>query len=330
MAATAWPYAVTRGENSGYQAIVVPGFLADAGQAYVLEYASKQETDEPDTVTVRDVLGAVVRPLSVAYRVTEARAGRYGLGGNTLLEDGAGRAIRVFEGLVLRFPADRVPSLGLTAADLDAVTEATAPAFRKLWMAGTHVEAEPSTAIPVGGAGLGLRPLDLEIAGPYVVPDGDRETAPRSDRGAGPVPRSSGVRTAEPRRLRRSRLLIGVVVVGFLAALLTWCLTRSSGPVSTPAAVSSVVEKTCSDLKSGHASRVYREFSSDYRRTTDLAAFDSRLLGSNTSATCTSTSTSGDQADLSLRLANGTTETVDIDFQSQSGKWQATAMKVSP
>ena len=29
-------------------------------------------------------------------------------------------------------------------------------------------------------------------------------------------------------------------------------------------------------------------------------------------------------------LANGTTKTADIDFQSGSGKWQATAMKVSP
>jgi hypothetical protein len=42
------------------------------------------------------------------------------------------------------------------------------------------------------------------------------------------------------------------------------------------------------------------------------------------------TTATGDQADLSLRLANGTTKTADIDFQSESRKWQATAMKVSP
>ena len=53
-AARAWPYAVTRGATSGYQAIVAPAFLAEAGQAYVLEYASRQETREPGIVTVRE------------------------------------------------------------------------------------------------------------------------------------------------------------------------------------------------------------------------------------------------------------------------------------
>ena len=80
MPARAWPYAVTRGSASGYQAIVVPGFLADAGQAYVLEYASGQGSDDPGVVTVRDVLGATPGPLCLAYRVVEARADRYGLG----------------------------------------------------------------------------------------------------------------------------------------------------------------------------------------------------------------------------------------------------------
>ena len=331
MAATAWPYAVTRGENSGYQAIVVPGFLDDAGQAYVLEYASRQETDDPGYVTVRDVLGAAAGPLSLAYRVTQARADRYGLGDDTLLEDGAGRAIRVFEGLALRLPADKVPSLGLTAADLDAVAEATVPAFRKLWMAGTRIDAEPSAAIAVGGSGPGLRPLHMQIAEPYVVPGG-REPgrtvvrgALRTDRETVPVPQPSDGRPAELRRPPRSRLVAGVVV-GLLAALLIWYLTRSS-PTQT---VRSAVETTCADLKSGNASAVYREFSSGYQHSTDFAAFDSRLLGSNASATCTFTSTTGDQAVLSLRRADGTTRTVEMDFQSESGQERITAMTVSP
>jgi hypothetical protein len=68
MTARAWPYAVSRGATSGYQAIVVPGFLADAEQAYILEYASRQETSEPGVVTVRDVVGAIEEPLSLVYR----------------------------------------------------------------------------------------------------------------------------------------------------------------------------------------------------------------------------------------------------------------------
>jgi hypothetical protein len=335
MATTAWPYAVTRGENSGYQAIMVPGFLQSAGQGYVLEYASKQETDEPDTVTVRDVLGAAPGPLSLAYRVGPARADRYGLDGSTLLEDAAGRAIRVFEGLVLRLPAEKVPSIGLTAADLDAVTQATIPAFRKLWTAGTHIDAEPSTAIPIGGTEPSRRPLQFQVVEPYVVPGNGEPTGAlaRGTRHGVRKPSSSlrppRDRTAELPRSSLRPLVSGVVVVGLLAALLTWFLTRPTGPSATAAAIKAAVKQTCSELKSGDVSRVYREFSGGYRQATDLTTFESRLLGSNASATCTSTSTTGDEAVLSLRLADGATRTADMDFQSESGQWQVTAMTVS-
>ena len=181
MTARAWPYAVSRGATSGYQAIVVPGFLADAEQAYILEYASRQETSEPGVVTVRDVLGAIEEPLSLAYRVLEVRADRYGLGGTDPLEDRAGRAIRAFEGLVLRLPAERVPSIGLTAADLEAVTAATAPAFRKLWEAGSRIEPEASAALSVGGT-TGESPLSLRISEPYVVPGTSAKRRPAQPR----------------------------------------------------------------------------------------------------------------------------------------------------
>lgn len=232
MATRAWPYVVTRGVTSGYQAIVAPGFLANAGQAYVLEYASKQETPEPDAVTVREVLGATREPLSLAYRVLEARADRYGLGGEDPLEDDAGRTIRVFEGLVLQLPAERVPSIGLTAEDLDAVTPLTAPAFRKLWAAETRIEAEASTAISVGGVASDARPLNLRIAEPYVVPVSGaqrgmvRATWP-GDRKAVSVIRSDG-RSAVPREPHpgRTHLIAAIVVICALAALLVWFVAR--------------------------------------------------------------------------------------------------------
>lgn len=197
MTARAWPYAVSRGVTSGYQAIVVPGFLADAEQAYILEYASRQETSEPGVVTVRDVLGAIEEPLSLAYRVLEVRADRYGLGGTDPLEDQAGRAIRVFEGLVLRLPADRVPSIGLTAADLEAVTAATAPAFRKLWEAGSRIEPEASAALSVGGT-TGESPLSLRISAPYVVPGTSAKRRPAQPRRRPAAERAP----ARPERIR--------------------------------------------------------------------------------------------------------------------------------
>jgi hypothetical protein len=232
MATRAWPYAVTRGVTSGYQAIVAPGFLANAGQAYVLEYASKQETPEPDAVTVREVLGATREPLSLAYRVLEARADRYGLGGEDSLEDDAGRTIRVFEGLVLQLPAERVPSIGLTAEDLDAVTLVTASAFRKLWAAETHIEAEASTAISVGGDASDARPLNLRIAEPYVVPgSGAQRSLVRAawpgDRKATSVIQPDR-RSAVPREPHsgQTRLITAVVVICALAALLAWFVAR--------------------------------------------------------------------------------------------------------
>jgi hypothetical protein len=193
----AWPYAVSRDERSGYQAVMVPEFLADAGQTYVLEYASKGQAGRPDTMTVREVRGAVTEPLSLAYRVAEVRAD----GGET-----HGRTIRVFEGLVLQMPAEQVASLGLTVADLDGVATITAPALRKLWTAETRIDAAPSAAIAVGHTADDARLLDLKIANPWVVP-GDRPNQPAETR--------SG----------RNGLIIAAVIVCVMAALLVWYLT---------------------------------------------------------------------------------------------------------
>jgi hypothetical protein len=327
-ATKAWPYAVTRGATSGYQAIVVPRFLDDAGQAYVLEYASKQETDEPGIVTVRDVVGATAGPLSVAYRVTEARAGRYGLDGDDLLEDGAGRAIRVFEGFVLPIPAERVLSIGITVADLDAVTAVTAPVFRKLWTAGTPIDAELSTPFQVGsapvGAAPGSRPLTVQIAEPYAVPG--RTTRPRPPRPDRDMPRAHRAPAAP--RPTRTRLITVVAVACVLAILAGWYLTRSTSPPATPSAV---VSQLCSDLSTGHDSDAYQQFSAAYRRSTSLAAFDSSLLGANTSARCTAQTinAASDQANLALRLADGSAESVHLVLLKQSNQWHATKMTVT-
>jgi hypothetical protein len=325
VAAKAWPYAVTRGETSGYQAIVVPDFLADAGLAYVLEYASRQDTDEPGTVTVRDLIGAGPAPLSLAYRVTEARARDYGLGDGPL-EDGAGRTIRVFEGLVLRVPAERIPSIGLTAADLDVAGSVAVPAFRKLWMAGTRVDAESSTAISVGGVPRtpGARPLNVQIAEPYATPGGTGTW--RAGRQAVPVFGWADRAPAESRP-PRTRLITAIAIVGVLAALLGLYLTKSKPSPS----LAKTVDQLCADLSAGKDSDAYQQFSDAYRYANSLAAFDASLLGTSTSASCTPSKidTSDNQATLSLRLPGGSVRSVHLDWQEQSGQWQVTKMTVS-
>jgi hypothetical protein len=319
MTAQAWPYAVSRGATSGYQAIVVPGFLADAEQAYVLEYASRQETSEPGVVTVRDVLGAIEEPLSLAYRVLEVRADRYGLGGTDPLEDREGRAIRVFEGLVLQRPADRVASIGLTAADLEAVTAATAPAFRKLWEAGSRIEPEASAALSVGGT-TGESPLSLRISAPYVVPGTSAKRRP-------PQPSRRPAAERAPARPGRARLTIVVAAVCVLAALLAWFFLLKPPKTPDQSTVQATVNDLCSDLRSGNVGGAYQLFTDAYRNTTSQKAVRAILLGSSATARCTSESTAANPAAVSLLRADGTVRNVTLGLQQQAAQWQFTSMK---
>lgn len=310
MAIHAWPYAVSRDERSGYQAFVVPEFLADAGQAYILEYASKGEAGQPDTVTVREVRGAVIEPLSLVYRVTETRH-----------EPGQGHpggTVRVFEGLVLQVPAEQVASLGLSVADADAVASITVPALGRRRAARTPAEAEPSAAICVGAATAGARLLDLRMAKPWLVP-GSAERL-----GARPRDRQPGPSHARP---GRSGLVLAAAAVSALAGLLVWYLTGQL-PQSPPA-VRASVQRWCSDVSSGRADDVYLQLSGPYRHSTSLATFESRLLGSGNSATCTATAAAPGQASLSLRCADGQDRTVNLILQDQQGQWRITAMKVT-
>ena len=102
-------------------------------------------------------------------------------------------------------------------------------------------------------------------------------------------------------------------------------------PVSAPA-FTATVNELCTDLANGQDKAAYQVFSSNYRHSTSPAAFDHLVLGSGTSATCTSRSLYGadDKATLSLRRADDKVETVDLDMGSESGKWQVTAMTVKP
>jgi hypothetical protein len=166
MAIEAWPYVVTRGRRSGFQAIVVPSFLEETGESYVLVYASKQEADDPGIVTIRDIIGSTVAPLAVAYRVTQSEPARYGLDEGTEFKDMHGRSIRVFEGLAVPLAAEQIHSNGVQQADFDAVAQQAAPAVHRLWLAHTRIDAEHSAKIAIGGDS----PLTTRIVEPYVVP----------------------------------------------------------------------------------------------------------------------------------------------------------------
>lgn len=331
MATHAWPYAVSRDERSGYQAVVVPEFLADAGQAYVLEYASKGQASTPGTATVREIRGAVTEPLSLAYRVTETSVGRFEPGGHDGPKYGADRTMRVFEGLVLQLPAEQVASLGLTVEDLDAVASIAAPALGKLRAARTCVDAEPSTAISVGYMAQAARLLDLQLAKPWMVPGtGSGSGGVRGAQPGGQGRWRPDDRLPKPAETRSARngLIVVAAIVCALGALLVWYLTRLI-PQSPPT-IQASVHQWCRELSSGQAGDVYRQSALPYQHSTSLAVFESRLLGSGRSATCTSTATAAGHASLALRWADGRDRTVDLALQDQRGQWRITAMKVSP
>ena len=358
MPAKAWPYAITRGQLPGYQAVLVPGFLADAGLTYVLEYASRQETDEPGTATVREVLGAP-GTLSLAYHVREARGDRYGLGEEEVLEDANGRPIRVFEGLVLRLTPPEVVSLGLTARDLDAVARLAAPLLRSLWEAETSLEAEPSGPRLVGNADPAAWPLRMQIAEPYVIPGSDVEHVPpipyidrrrhdpipagdsyaaagrrpQPDAGAPPHPWDHEPGPPPPPRPKRRIAIAAAVVVLVLIVFLISRLVSPSAPSPTGnyLAANTTVNQFCADLSGGKISHAYQELSAAYRASHKQSAFKASLLGADSEANCTSVKVTpaGDQATLGLQRAGDGHETAYLTFQEEAGKWQPTKMSVS-
>jgi hypothetical protein len=320
MAVQGWPYAVARGVETGYQVIALPGFLAENGEAYLLEYASRAEPGEPDAVTVREVLGASASPLTLAYRVVEAEAGRYGLSGREQLRDRTGRIIRVFEGLVLGLPAERVASLGLTDVDLDTVTSAITPAFRKLLTATSVIEADPTMAISVGSGVGGTGSLPSRIAEPYLVPGGNaRQLAPartarRTRQGAPPQ--------ARPRRT----VLAAAAGLAIAVLLVAWGLISRRSP-GIPQGEQSAISSLCTKLHDGEIAAAYQLFTYGYQHSTSLGTFESRLLGHSSSATCTSTTTGpqADEATVALQRADGQAEKALLSLQpGTASSWQFT------
>lgn len=225
-------------------------------------------------------------------------------------------------------------SAGLTAADLEAVTAVTAPAFRKLWEAGSRVEPEASAAVSVGGS-TGESPLSLRIFEPYMVPGTSATRRPAQPRRRPPAERAP----ARPERTRppaeraparpgRTGLTIAVAVACVLAVLAAWFLFfRSSEPIRTEKAT---VRELCSDLSSGNVSGAYQLFSDTYQNATSQQAVQASLLGTSATARCTVGPITGDHAVVSLLRPDGTVRTLTLSLRPQAGQWQITSMTVSP
>lgn len=168
MLVEAWPYVVGRGFDDGHRAILAPAFLAE-NEFYLLEYASSGDTTPDGTVVAREIVGSRHSPITLLYRVVRPTADRYGLPGDQLLHDSAGRPITVFEGFVLRLPVTQARTAEATNADFEELREAAAPAYRSAWKASRGTE--PERTQPIAPApNHDSRQLTLTIRERFVVP----------------------------------------------------------------------------------------------------------------------------------------------------------------
>ncbi|MCG5219235.1 hypothetical protein [Streptosporangium sp. KLBMP 9127] len=105
-----WPFLISRGRKLGFQVVVVPGFLEQAGEAGVLFAAAETGPGQPTGPgrRVRSVRTANGSFVTLVYRQTRA-ASDTPVDGDTVLRDRHGRPIPLFEGYALQGRYDDVP-----------------------------------------------------------------------------------------------------------------------------------------------------------------------------------------------------------------------------
>lgn len=131
MTITAWPFLIGRNTNLGYQTIVCPAFIAEAGLSQFLAETAGGEESAPFSATSRAILGSPVGTFRLIFRVIKARAGDFDLTGDELLRDRSGRSIRLIEGIVI--PGfEKIPTI--TSHDLQVAHDLVKDAYRKFWL----------------------------------------------------------------------------------------------------------------------------------------------------------------------------------------------------
>lgn len=72
MTVEAWPFLIGRNKTLGYQTIVCPAFLLDAGFAQYLAEAAGGEVSTPESAYSRTILGSPAGSLLLVFRVLKA------------------------------------------------------------------------------------------------------------------------------------------------------------------------------------------------------------------------------------------------------------------
>src|ERR1700730_13969924 len=137
MTIKAWPFLVGLNNKLGYQTIVCPRFLSEAGLGLLLAETAGGDDSGPDSATRREILGSTVGDISLVFRVIKAKARDYGLGGDEVLLDRSGRSIHLIEGFVVQ---GRKSVLQVSPYDLQLAHELVKGVYHDFWQAQTTFE----------------------------------------------------------------------------------------------------------------------------------------------------------------------------------------------
>ena len=90
MAATAWPFVITRNQTLDYRTLIAPRFLIDAGRVGVLIREADARGDHPWPVTWQDVRDPKAGDLRLVFRSVAATGALLGDNDQPLRDQPAG------------------------------------------------------------------------------------------------------------------------------------------------------------------------------------------------------------------------------------------------
>jgi hypothetical protein len=150
----AWPFLIGRSRTEDHRLVVVPRFMTDE---QFLRGLLDISAGEPDEVVVREIQPGGQDPVTVVYRVREARAADYQLPGAGLLNDEFGRPILLTEGFVVRGRAGTLHGWGALTA-LDRAHELVVPAYQAFWRQDSEFSRRAEGAFRLSPSTTGAQP----------------------------------------------------------------------------------------------------------------------------------------------------------------------------
>lgn len=224
----AWPFLVSRNSQLDYRPLVAhPSFL-EKEVSFLLAEAVGGVPTPPDSAIYREIHHSPVGDVTLIFRVLLAERRFVDLPGSDPLSDQFGRAIKIFEGMVLE---GFVPHITVTKKDFQAVHEYIEPVYQNFWQEGKkRFPVQPSRSFYLSSESETNPRLELLIKAPLVMELAPTESPPvpekREDEPdqVSSVPQTLHMSEWE-RRYRRIRILIGILLVLLMIGVVVLLVT---------------------------------------------------------------------------------------------------------